>query len=490
MSARQVRGFGSALSALVVAGAVLVTAPTAWAAPPSNDDRAEATMVDPPQSVTGTLVEATLEATDDSSSCGATEGSVWYHFTAPPRGSVVLQLDAAGEMDATVDLYKQVRSKLTWVDCDAGDSQGKATIDRDGLDAGADYAIRVGNDTGSVADTFRLRVLVPTAPPHPPGRHLPAKGIRNHVDRVLNSADTYWTTMKAGRTMRLSLRTRHCTSLEVFGPGTRDFTAVQPEKSLFCGGYALFTPTESGRHFLVVQAARDRDVQHYRLQVAPAGRDDTAPGVVIANHASMKGHVNGGIDTRDLYRFDVTHRSALTLGLSGLPTMTLVRDDGSRFGSGNVISRHVGAGRYVVAVSGSGRYTLRLALKTITTATLRVNHRHATTIGPRAAARLSLNVRPTATGPSLITVERFDPIAGWQFLRSYHPRVRNGSATVRFKPPTVGRYRAFASYLGSRDSAPAHTGRVWLRVQRKLGDPQRGQGSSRTTVSATQAGLA
>jgi hypothetical protein len=490
MSARQVRGFGSALSALVVAGAVLVTAPTAWAAAPSNDNRADATLVDPPQSLTGTLVEATLEATDDSSSCGATDGSVWYHFTAPPRGSVVIQFDAGGAMDATVDLYKQVRSKLTFVDCDYSDSKGKATIDRGGLEAGADYAIRVGNDTGSVADTFRLRVLVPTAPPHPPGRHLPAKGVRNHVDRVLNSADTYWTKLKAGRTMRLSLRSQHCTSLTVFGPGTTDFAEEQPERGLFCGGYALFTPTESGRHFLVVQAARDRDVQHYRLQVAPAGRDDTAPGILIANHAAVKGHVNGGIDTRDLYRFDVTHRSALTLGLSGLPTMTLVRDDGSRFGSGNEISRHVGAGRYVVAVSGSGHYTLRLALKTITRATLRVNHRQATTIGPKATARLSLKVRPTAIGPSVITVERFDPIAGWQFLRSYHPRVSHGSATVRFKPPSIGRYRASASYLGSRDSAPSDTGLVWLRVQRKLGDPQRGQGSSRTTVSATQAGLA
>ena len=118
MSARYVRGFGSALSALVVVGAALVTAPTAWAAPPSNDNRADATVVDPPQSLTGTLVEATLEASQDSSNCGDTDGSVWYHFTAPPRGAVVLQFDAAGEMDATVDLYKQVRSKLTWVDCD------------------------------------------------------------------------------------------------------------------------------------------------------------------------------------------------------------------------------------------------------------------------------------------------------------------------------------------------------------------------------------
>ena len=79
--------------------------------------------------------------------------------------TIVIQLDAGGEMDATVDLYKSVRSKLTFVDCRATDSDGEATLDRDGLEAGADYAIRVGNQTGSVADTFKLRVLVPTAPP-------------------------------------------------------------------------------------------------------------------------------------------------------------------------------------------------------------------------------------------------------------------------------------------------------------------------------------
>jgi len=468
MSARHVRALGSALSVLVLLGAALLTAPAAWAAPPSNDNRADATLMDPPQSLTGTLVEATLEATQDASNCADTDGSVWYHFTAPPRGAVVIQLDAAGEMDATVDLYKQVRSKLTLVDCRVSDSQGKATIDRDGLDPGADYAIRVANQTGSVADTFRLRVLVPTAPPHPPGRHLPAKGVRNHVDRVLNSADTYWTTMQAGHTMRLSLRTTHCTSLDVFGPGTKDFTDQPADRRLSCGGYAMFTPTESGRHYLVVQAARDRDVQHYRLQVAPAGRDDTAPGIAIRNHASVRGHVNGGLDTRDLYRFDVTHRSALTLGLSGLPTMTLVRDDGVRLGSGNAISRHVGAGRYFVAVSGSGSYRLGLAIKTITTATLRVNGRHATTIRPTSTARLSLAVRPDAAGPSLVTIERFDPIAGWQFLRSFDPFVAHGSARVRFHPPSVGRYRAYASYLGSRDDAPSDTGLVWLRVQRPL----------------------
>jgi hypothetical protein len=490
MSTRHDRRIGAALSVLVVVGAALAAAPAAWAAPPSNDSRAAAATVDPPQSVTGTLVDATLEATQDSSSCSGTDGSVWYHFTAPPRGAVVIQLDAAGEMDGTVDLYRQVRSKLTFVDCSGTDANGKATIDRDDLTAGAEYALRIGNQTGSVADAFTLRVLVPTAPPHPPGRHLPAKGVRNHVDRVLNPGDTYWTTMQAGHTMRLSLRTQHCTSLEVFGPGTRDFEDGPADKRLSCGGYALYTPTESGRHFLVVRAARDRDVQRYRLQVAPAGRDDTAPGVVIRNHAAVKGHVDGGLDTSDLYRFDVTRRSSLDLVLTGAPDLKLVRDDGVRLASGSTVGQHLRAGRYFVAVSGSGSYTLRLSLKTITRASLRVNGRHSATVGPRAAARLSLAVRPRAAGPGLITIERFDPIAGWQFLHAYHPRVVRGSAQVRFHAPSVGRYRAFARYLGSRDAAPAETGVVRLRVQRPLGDPRRAQGRSRTTVSATQAGFA
>jgi hypothetical protein len=394
MSAPRARGLGSALSVLIVLTATFALAPSAWAAAPSNDDRANATKVRPPESLTGTLVEATLEATGDTSVCAATDSSVWYHFTAPDRGAVVVQLDANGKMDATVDLYKQVRSKLSFVDCGATDADGKATLEDDGLVPGADYAVRVGNQTGSLADTFKLAVLVPTAPPEPPGRHLPAQGIRNHVDRVLNPGDAYWRKMHAGRTMRLSLRTKHCTSLEVFGPGTKNFESASPLKRLPCGGYGQFTPTETGRHFLVVRAARDRDVQHYRLRVAPARQDDTIPGILIHNHARIRASVNGGIDTRDLYRFDVTRRSALTLRLAGAPTMSLVRDDGERMGVGNLISRHVRAGRYFVAVSGAGKYTLRLALKTITRATLLVNGRHVATIGPKAAARLLLRVRP------------------------------------------------------------------------------------------------
>ena len=453
---------------MVVLSATFALAPAASAAAPSNDNRADATRVRPPQRLSGTLVDATLEATHDTSGCAETDSSVWYHFTAPARGAIVVQMNAAGQMDATVDLYKQVRSKLTLVDCAPTDSDGKATLDEAGLVAGADYAIRVGNQTGSVADTFNLRVLVPTAPPEPPGRHLPDQGIRDHVDRVLNPGDAYWRKMHAGTTMRLSLRTQHCTSLEVFGPGTTSFTAQPALKRLPCGGYGQFTPTVTGRHYLVVRAARDRDVQHYRLRVAPARRDDTTPGILIHNHAKILGSVNGGIDTRDLYRFDVTRRSALRLSLSGNPGMTLVRDDGQRLSEGNLIEGRLRAGRYYVAVSGTGKYTLRLALRTITSATLLVNGRHRATIGPKAVARILFQVRPAVSGPSLITVQRFDPIEGWQFLRTFKPKVIDGAARVRFDPPSVGRYRAFARYLGSRNAAPTNAGPARLLVQRPL----------------------
>jgi hypothetical protein len=461
------RSISGGLAFLLVLGALVVTSSAAWAAPPSNDDRGSALPVRAPVTVQGTLVEATLEQTNDASACADTDGSVWYTFTAPPRGDVVVEVDAAGQMDGTVDLFKQVRSRLDLVTCDSGDSRGDSTLDVEGLEPGADYAIRVGNQRGSVADDFTLRVLVPTPPPAPPGRHLPYAGVRSSVDRLVNPGDVYWVRMRAGRTMRLSLRADQCTSLTVYGPGTRTF-AEEAVRRLPCGGYGLFTATRSGRHFLVVRAGRSRDRQPYRLRVARALRDDTTPGVLLRNHSRVRGSVNGGIDTRDLYRFDVPRRSALTLRLTGQPVMTLVREDGRRI-RGDLVDRTMSAGRYYVAVDGSGRYLLALALRVITRATIAFNGHHSATIRPGSTARLRVRVRPAVSGSAEVSIERLDPIEGWQFLGSHRIRVSGGRATLRFRPHSIGRYRAHGSFLGTHIAAPDATRFTYLRVQRPLG---------------------
>lgn len=457
------------LSSSALAMSALMLAPPASAAPPTNDNRADAQVLTLPANVDGTLVDATWETNEPYGGCAPTEASVWYRFTAPKRGSVIIQLEAAGEMDAVLELYRQTRSKLEYLECLPTDAKGAATIDRDDLVADGTYALRVSRQTGSQAAAFTLRALVPAPAPEPPGKPLPAKGVRGSVDRLTNRGDAYSMTLQEGRTMRVSLRVNQCTGLEVYGPGPTSFSG-NPVAALSCGGYTLFTPSQPGPYSFLVRAGRSRDTQRYRLRVAPAGRDDTSPGVFIRNNAKVRGKVNGGIDTRDLYRFDVTRRSTLTLNVTGGPRMRLVRDGGGRIASGTYIERKVAAGRYFVAVQGEGRYTLTRLSRVITKSNVTFNGRRNAKVAPGTTARLALRVKPAVEGPGVLTVSRFDPIEGWQFLRRYRVRVVNGNATIAFQPPSLGRYAVQAEYKGSREAAASYAGTARLQVHGPLQD--------------------
>jgi hypothetical protein len=467
MKRKNAQRLGLLACGLLITG---LASPPGWAAPPPNDNRDDATVINPPAEIQGTLVDATTEPVNEGSTCASTDASVWYRFTAPNRGAVIITLDAGGEMDAVLDLYRRTRSRYGQVDCQPTDTAGRVTIDNSTLDPGGDYAIRVGKQLGSPAAGFTLQVLVPSPPPEPPGKPLPGKGVRNRVDRLLNPGDAYWMRMREGQTMRLSLRTRQCTRLEVYGPQTTDFDG-ETLRTLPCGGFGLFTPTQSGRHYLVVVATgKSRAEQPYRLRAAAAGRDDTTPGIFIGNNARMRGRVNGGIDFRDMYRFDVTRRSTLTLEVNGGPSMRLVSANGGRIGRGDYIERRVPAGRYFVAVEGDGAYTLRRVSRTITSANVRFNGRRAASVQPGTGVRVSLNVRPAVAGPGVMVVERFDPLEGWQFAKRFRVQVSNGQATVAYTPPSVGRYRVTGEFDGTRTAAPSYTGTARLNVQGPLVD--------------------
>jgi len=455
--------------ALTLAAVVLLgAAPPALAAPPANDDRADAVRLSPPDGVTGTVVEATLENAEPPSGCADTDASVWYDFKASPRGAVIVQFDADGDLDATIDVYERSRSQRLFLDCDVSDRRGSATLELDDLDPGGDYAIRVGKLTNAEADSFRLRVLVPSPPARPPGRPLRPAGTRDSVDRLVNPSDAFSVGLRAGQTMRLSLAADQCTRLAVYAPGTRSFDGP-PERALPCGGYRLFTPTRTGRHVLLVEAGRQRERQPYRLQVGRAGADDTTPGVFIRNRARVRGRVNGRLDSVDLYRFDVLRRSALALSVSGGPELTLVRANGRRLEERTPsVRRTVRGGRYFVAVRGRGAYRLRRVSRTLTSSALRFNGRRRSSTAPGVTSSLALGVRPGVSGRARITVERFDPIDGWQFLRRYRVRVLGGLARVAFTPPSVGRYRARASFLGSPTANPSETGKAKLVVKGPL----------------------
>jgi hypothetical protein len=220
----------------------------------------------------------------------------------------------------------------------------------------------------------------------------------------------------------------------------------------------------------VVQAGRSRESQPYRLRVATAGRDDTIPGVFIANNSRVRGKVNGGIDSRDLYRFDVTRRSKLTLTVTGGPDVRLVTDSGRRLGRGDIFDRTLAPGRYFVAVEGSGNYTLKRVLRTITDSSVTFNGRRRAIAGPGRSASIALRVRPAVSGPGTMVVERFDPFDGWQFSKRYRVNVSNGSAVVSYQPASVGRYRVYAQFKGSTTAAPSDAGWARLKVQEPLSE--------------------
>ena len=168
---------GRRMFPVVIVAATLSAAAPAYAAPPPNDARAAAQAVGRlPASVRGTTVEARLEAGELISNCSPTKNSVWFTFTAPANRSVVIALDAAGDLDAAVDVFERQRSQVTHVACRNTNRRGAATLDID-ASGGTSYYIRVGARENSADARFGLRVVIPDAPATFPGRRLPRKGV-------------------------------------------------------------------------------------------------------------------------------------------------------------------------------------------------------------------------------------------------------------------------------------------------------------------------
>src|SRR3954449_5573273 len=94
----------SGVTVAVVTAALALALPAA-AAPPANDDRADAQSITLPANVTGTTAEATRETNEPTERCQSSAGSVWYSYAAPANGRVAIDLQAQGKLDAAVEVF-------------------------------------------------------------------------------------------------------------------------------------------------------------------------------------------------------------------------------------------------------------------------------------------------------------------------------------------------------------------------------------------------
>ncbi len=478
------------LPSLVLLGLALpASGLAATTKPPANDDRTDAQLLTSlPASVNGTTANATLEKDTEPSSCSPIGASVWYRFTASADGRVVVDLQNAGDLDATVEAFTRVRSQSQSVGCDTTDAKGVGGLDFKAK-KGNEYLVRVAQLANSVSGTFRLNVFAPQPPASAPGPLLPAGGVTGSVDRLQNPDDAFSARLRVGVTYRVHLSGRDgscSTRLGLYGPGTTSFES-EAFDTLSCGGYATITPApgESGRYsFLVSASSGERSRQPYHLEVARARADDVSPGRFVRNYGRVHGKLEGSrIDVVDQYRFDVTKRSVVSLRLatSGDFDLLLLSDSGGRIGcacgdeGSTELHRGLRPGRYYAVVrargSSTATYTFSRISRTITRTRVTIGGKGRAQSSPGRSFTIGLRTSPAVSGPGTVTIQRFDAFTdSWSFVRHVHVRISGGRASVSYLPPTVGRYRATGSFDGSRGASPSRAGFARVLVAGPLVD--------------------
>ncbi len=452
------------------------------AAPPNDEVASAQAIRSLPATIEGTTVGATVATGEAQSSCGqATANSVWYSVRVPRVQRIAVELAAKGALDATVDVYHAVRSQLQPVACQQTEEAGKASLSFKASKNGL-YEIRVAALQNSQLAGFTLNVFLPTPAIAPPGSPLPSGGVSGQVDRIQNINAAYSFTMRSGVSYLINLTNRtggKCVKGALFAPGTGSFEAGGALFRVNCGGYRLFTPGpgQGGRYsFEITPRLSSSGVQRFHLQVALASSAETAPGLSLDNYARARGRLDGGgVQVLRLYRLDVTSHSNLTLRLSAPASadfnLTLRNQSGGIIecrcgGSGSqTLQRQLRAGRYYAVVSvrdaSSGNFSLERESRTITQTKVFFG---AAATAPGVTVPIDVRVTPAVSGPITVDVERFDPVFGWQFYRELHADVGEGSTSIPFTPPSVGRWRANASYAGSRTASPSAVGFSYLLV--------------------------
>lgn len=479
VSERRVTRVTVAKLAMVAAVAIFaVHSPAALAAPPANDDRATPTPLSVPQTITGTTVEATSEASEPLSNCwGRGDGTVWYSISGVNR-RIALTLVADGDLDAMIEVFERSRSQTTSIDCALTDKKGIGIVAFKAKSS-SDYLIRISPRANSVDGTFSLEVATAADDASPPGSHLPISGVTDTVNLARNPSDAWAVRMRAGVSYRINLSSPsgdYCVKAAVYAKGEFENT---PKVRMACDrGYALFTPAAGagGVYTVLVSAARFvLGNQRYHLEVAPAQRDDTSPGVFWPGKSAAGSLSGGGIDVVDIYNFDIRRRSNVELRLSSSADFDVeIRSLSGRWLAGSddedgSVSRRLAPGQYyaIVRSSGSsGRYKLRRIEKAVTSTRVKFNGGRHASIDAGGSVRLAAHVSPAVTGKVEITLQRLDPVFGWQFERAYTGSASNGVFSVVFTPPGVGRWRAQAEFKGSRVAVASISGYARLSVGR------------------------
>src|SRR5687767_6740193 len=144
---------------LMLLGLMALALPgTALAAPPANDNRADAEAIPAfPHTLTATTAEATLERLDPQvSRCGRIESTVWYRIDTAPDGLIGITVKGGAGVAPVLRIYRRGASAIQEADCASAGPGGSASASLETV-RGSNYFVLVGRRPGSADGSFELR---------------------------------------------------------------------------------------------------------------------------------------------------------------------------------------------------------------------------------------------------------------------------------------------------------------------------------------------
>ena len=280
---------------LACAAAMLSFAPSALAAPPPNDARAGAQALGRlPASVRGTTVEATLEASELGSACTPPRTPSGSRSPRRRTGrSMIVALDAEGDLDATIDVYARERSQVSRSPARtrtaAAPRRSRSTPQR-----GTSYYVRVGARRTRPTIASGLRVVVAaTQPATLPGSPAAAQGRRRRGRPVRESGRRVGRPPAARPDVPAELRLVRWPVRRQPSSSTARTRRERPVRRLRCDAHTVFAPSASGTYSVLVRAPRaSRERLNYRAPRRPrAARTTPRRASVSRNDVRDRGHL-------------------------------------------------------------------------------------------------------------------------------------------------------------------------------------------------------
>jgi hypothetical protein len=320
---------------------MLLTVPgTALAAPPANDNRADAEAIPAfPHTLTATTAEATVERLDPQvSRCGRVESTLWYRIDTAPDGLIALTVKGAAGVAPVLRIYRRGGSTIQEVDCASAGPGGGASASLETV-RGSSYLVLVGRRPSTADGDFELRaeLFLPPAndnrvgaqviaklPGTVRGTTLGATGDEADPGRCGLAGATVWYRLSSRRDGRILLR--------ISAAGQLDAAIVVLERvrsqtrTVNCGttnrrGQATvsFASRRGATYLIAVGHLRNADPGTFRIDALASEAAESRLAGKLLPRSGVRSSVHGLTDVNDVWRVSMRAGTTYRIGFRSTP---------------------------------------------------------------------------------------------------------------------------------------------------------------------------